>query len=521
MKKICFALAMLSAFCATHAQQAVAINTDGSDPHPSALLDLKSTTKGLLIPRMTVAQRRAIANPTYGLLVYQYTGDAQPDGRIGFYYRSASGWHRVAAEDELTETSWQRSNDLQYSLTENVGIGINNPTAPLHIQRDESLPAIKINSPFPTIYFYQGTTADGFRNSGYIGGTDEGLRISSAVGTSTQGIQFAMSGELKARFMPDGTFRTKSEFRLADDNFLDKGFLQLSGDNLRIGTVSGNNNGSFVVRTNGGDHLAVGSDGNMNMGLSTASPLIQLNNNGVEKAFLQLSGEDLRVGTFSSNTAGRFIARVGGGNRFTVTGEGRIGVNTDNPASDFHIVSTGSGADGLRLDATTPTLEFFTGATQKGSIQMVGENMNIRAFGDQVRIGNELYVDEAANRVGIGVTAPEQKLHVSGNAKLNGGKILNGSDDNMLPIGYATFNSDGTKRSGSSNVSGGWIGDDFFLEIPGVNLNTATILITLRNSNLTAAWSAAANDRIQINFYDGDTDKHRPTGFSVLVFKEN
>jgi len=59
------------------------------------------------------------------------------------------------------------------------------------------------------------------------------------------------------------------------------------------------------------------------------------------------------------------------------------------------------------------------------------------------------------------------------------------------------------------------------LAIPGVNLNNATIMITMSNSNLTAAWSAAPNDRIQINFYDDDNDPRIPTGFSVVVFKEN
>ena len=45
------------------AQQGVAITTDGSAPHTSAALDIKSTSKGLLIPRMTTAQRNAIVNP--------------------------------------------------------------------------------------------------------------------------------------------------------------------------------------------------------------------------------------------------------------------------------------------------------------------------------------------------------------------------------------------------------------------------------------------------------------------------
>src|SRR5688572_24685467 len=48
----------------------VAINTDGTTPNSSAMLDIKSTSKGLLTPRMTTAQRNAIASPATGLMVY-------------------------------------------------------------------------------------------------------------------------------------------------------------------------------------------------------------------------------------------------------------------------------------------------------------------------------------------------------------------------------------------------------------------------------------------------------------------
>ena len=47
----------------------VAISNDGSAPSTSAMLEVKSTTKGLLPPRLTFAQREAIANPAEGLVV--------------------------------------------------------------------------------------------------------------------------------------------------------------------------------------------------------------------------------------------------------------------------------------------------------------------------------------------------------------------------------------------------------------------------------------------------------------------
>jgi hypothetical protein len=48
----------------------VAINTDGALSDSSAILDVKSITKGLLIPRMTQAERDVIMRPANGLLIY-------------------------------------------------------------------------------------------------------------------------------------------------------------------------------------------------------------------------------------------------------------------------------------------------------------------------------------------------------------------------------------------------------------------------------------------------------------------
>jgi hypothetical protein len=62
----------------------VAINTDGSLPDNSAMLDVKSTVKGLLLPRMTQAQRNLIPNPATGLMIYQ------TDNTPGFYYNSGT-----------------------------------------------------------------------------------------------------------------------------------------------------------------------------------------------------------------------------------------------------------------------------------------------------------------------------------------------------------------------------------------------------------------------------------------------
>ncbi|MCX6267111.1 MAG: hypothetical protein NTW16_07110, partial [Bacteroidetes bacterium] len=60
MKQICFLMVLLI-ISASMAKGQVSINTDNSAPDVSAILDLKSTDKGFLPPRMTTAQRNSIA----------------------------------------------------------------------------------------------------------------------------------------------------------------------------------------------------------------------------------------------------------------------------------------------------------------------------------------------------------------------------------------------------------------------------------------------------------------------------
>jgi len=69
----------------------VAINNDGSAPDGSAMLDVKSTTKGMLIPRMSQAEITLIANPANGLTVYNTS-----DERFYFYANGADEWKEIA-----------------------------------------------------------------------------------------------------------------------------------------------------------------------------------------------------------------------------------------------------------------------------------------------------------------------------------------------------------------------------------------------------------------------------------------
>ena len=84
-------------------------------PDASAVLEVKSSEKGLLTPRMTSVQRNAIANPATGLLVYQ------TDNTAGFYVYNGTAWTAVTTA-AATSTADNLGN---HTATENVQLGVN------------------------------------------------------------------------------------------------------------------------------------------------------------------------------------------------------------------------------------------------------------------------------------------------------------------------------------------------------------------------------------------------------------
>lgn len=78
-------------------------------PDQSAILDLSSTNKGLLMPRVSLQQRNSIQNPANGLIVYQ------TDMLSGFYYYDGKEWKSVGAETTQNSVA----DDFNWGLTGN------------------------------------------------------------------------------------------------------------------------------------------------------------------------------------------------------------------------------------------------------------------------------------------------------------------------------------------------------------------------------------------------------------------
>lgn len=68
--KYVYVTVMMMFFIGSVFAQGVSINDNGSSPNSKAILDVSSTTKGFLPPRMTYSEKTAIASPPAGLMVW-------------------------------------------------------------------------------------------------------------------------------------------------------------------------------------------------------------------------------------------------------------------------------------------------------------------------------------------------------------------------------------------------------------------------------------------------------------------
>jgi len=111
----------------------VLISSSAGSPDESAMLEIQSDSKGLLIPRMTTVQREAVDNgtgtPTEGLLVFD------TDEQSFFIYGNGK-WLDLSMSAEIW--SQNASNVFLTNSTNNVGIGTNTPTGKFVVKADGS-----------------------------------------------------------------------------------------------------------------------------------------------------------------------------------------------------------------------------------------------------------------------------------------------------------------------------------------------------------------------------------------------
>jgi uncharacterized protein (TIGR02145 family) len=146
MKQLLIFLLLTGLFYARSNAQ-VSVNSDGSAPDNSAMLDVKSANKGLLIPRVALigtTDATTIPSPATSLLIYNTAtaGTSPYNVTPGYYYWSGTAWVRLSVNAGGSGTTnylpkWNSSgmlgNSLLFDNGTNVGVGTSNPLAPLQV----------------------------------------------------------------------------------------------------------------------------------------------------------------------------------------------------------------------------------------------------------------------------------------------------------------------------------------------------------------------------------------------------
>lgn len=146
MKKFVF-LSVLALVTVTFSfAQNVGINADATLPNSSAMLDVKSTTKGFLPPRMDSIQRNAIVSPAAGLVIYNtsikafqcyngtvwystvhFIGENYGGGIIFFVYDNGQHGLIAATADQSIGIRWDGgTNTNTRARADGIGAGLKN-----------------------------------------------------------------------------------------------------------------------------------------------------------------------------------------------------------------------------------------------------------------------------------------------------------------------------------------------------------------------------------------------------------
>ena len=260
--------------------QSVAINTDKSAANPSAMLDVKSNTKGLLIPRTSTISRLAITNPAKGLMLYDTTAGS-------FWFYNGTSWNSLSSGG--TTNYWTANGSNIYNNNSgNVGIGLINPLASLHIKNNSE--ALRMEGTRPYLSFYDNAA----NLKSFILKSDNDLYIGMPASNPTGIMQLALSNGPVITMLPTG--------------------------NVGIGTIAPDE--KLVVQTLNNSYgiLHKGEGGNI---IGT-----------------RMGGTSAGIGTFS-NTNMRIFA---GGNSamFINASNSYVGVGVDFPANKLQVGSIGN-----------------------------------------------------------------------------------------------------------------------------------------------------------------------------------
>jgi hypothetical protein len=400
--------------------QNVGINATGATPNSSAMLDVSSTSKGLLAPRMTQTQRNAITTPATGLLIFQ------TDNTSGFYYYDGAAWAQVGGAGSVGATG---------------ATGPTGPAGPTGAQGIQGLTGDTGAVGDAGAQGIQGLIgAAGSTGAAGPAGTQGIQGLTGAAGaTGAQGIQ-GLIGATGAQGIQGATGATGATGPAPSGT----GIVTVSSDLLQTpGQLSGD------VTTTGASLLTTIATGAVTSGKILDGTIV---------------GADIANGTINLTTKVTGILPVpnGGTGAATLTANGLL---MGNGASAVSTIAPGTSGNVLVSNGTTWSSGNGSGSFIQNQTA-ADQTANFRISGNGLIAGN----------VGIGTTTPSKKLDVSGKVGLLSGR--NG-DPTLRGIGASSWtriggNGGGLALWGNNNVET----DD----LPGIILNS-THNVGIGNTN--------------------------------------
>lgn len=418
----------------------VAISTNLTEADASAILEIESTTKGLLIPRVTDAQRNILsATATNGLLVFS------TDQNRYFYYNGTT-W--LELETTSTNNDWViNGNDMYMARSGNVGIGVSSPSQQLEISRSIDMPrttnsttGVIYKGSDPFLYSYKPASARPDYHTLFLGkdngnfdmaaltdhratrmiGIGSGVlpNVDSASGCIGIGYQCLNSQESSYLNNVFGAFALNSSVKYYHN--LVFGYKAALADTGKRSTIFGS---KAMINTNGGGTskaISIGYNsasnsisGGINTSIGNNTQFAHTNYSGQLNIGNLIYGVGMGTGTEQFST---YMIHIGGMpysgfgmENFNINGDMRIGGTA---AGDYLDMSMNPGAGKISLS------DFGSGA-HSFKITMPNNAADTISFGGWYWDGsNKLYENEwnliSNGNFGVLTLSPDYKLQVNG-----------------------------------------------------------------------------------------------------------